>query len=469
MAVSEPSRGQPWSDNSVGGSRLGDGFSGLIDVAGVSKASACANGPVGTWWWRAALGSPDCAMAAMQFCHSTWAARPLTLLPLSDLNPIDEGRIGPHPIRIPVLPIETIGAGGGSIAHIDAGGALRVGPESAGAIPGPACYGHGGTRPTVTDANVILGRIDSLVGGQFKLDVEAAASSMKPLAHALGVEVAECARMVIEVVEANMTRACKALLAERGVDSTAVSLVAFGGAAGLHACAISDALGCKEVIFPADAGLLSARGIDSADDYLSATRPVYEDLTHSDDAQVGRILNDVFKKIACWPQVSHSQAFADLRYRGQTFTLPIECTTSTPTAALAHAFKREHRHRYGYILRPDQSSGYKHACSFGPMHEHRDRNENASRLSIRDLRQFASTAPLSLSLSTGITGATSPVILSHKNKLRRQWRFQRRNAQCPGCRPSTPTHHCGGYGRDAQTRRLFGKHQRASGLFMRDF
>ena len=268
---------------------------------------------------------------------------------VSDLIPIDEGRIGPHPVRIPVLPIETIGAGGGSIAYIDAGGALRVGPESAGAVPGPACYGRGGQRPTVTDANLVLGRIKSLIGGQFELDSEAAASSLKPLARALGVEIIECARMVLEVVEANMTRACKSLLAERGVDSTAVSLVAFGGAAGLHACAIADALGCREVIFPDDAGLLSARGIDSADNYRSTTRPVYTDLSHADETLVGRILNDALASMD-FSYISHSQVFADLRYRGQTFTLPIECTPATSVAALEHAFKREHRNRYGYIF-----------------------------------------------------------------------------------------------------------------------
>ena len=171
---------------------------------------------------------------------------------------------------------------------------------------------------------------------------------MKPLAHALGVEVAECARRSSKWSKQTWREPAKRCW------RSAVSILRPSRSSLLRRSRLTCVrhLRCAwlQGHFPSRRRSLSARGIDSADDYLSATRPVYEDLTHSDDAQVGRILNDAFKKIACWPQVSHSQAFADLRYRGQTFTLPIECTTSTPTAALAHAFKREHRHRYGYIF-----------------------------------------------------------------------------------------------------------------------
>ncbi len=160
-----------------------------------------------------------------------------------------------YAIRMPALAVHTIGAGGGSVARIDAGGALVVGPESAGAVPGPACYGRGGTRPTVTDADLVLGRIgpDTAFAGLDRLDVDAARAALD----AARVSAAG----VVAVVDAAMERAVRAVTVEQGVDPREIALVAFGGAGPLHACAVAEALGVRTVIVPARAGVLSAVGL----------------------------------------------------------------------------------------------------------------------------------------------------------------------------------------------------------------
>jgi N-methylhydantoinase A len=168
-------------------------------------------------------------------------------------------------IRVPVIDIHTVGAGGGSIARCDAGGSLKVGPESAGADPGPACYGHG-TEPTVTDANLVLGRLDSehFLGGHMRLDEVRAAAAVDRLARALGVRRAEAAEGVIRVANAAMARALRVISVERGRDPRDFTLVAFGGAAGLHACELASELGMHEVLVPQHPGLLSAAGMAEA-------------------------------------------------------------------------------------------------------------------------------------------------------------------------------------------------------------
>ncbi len=171
--------------------------------------------------------------------------------------------IGGLPLGVPCIDIHTVGAGGGSIASIDAGGALRVGPESAGADPGPACYGRG-DLPTVTDANAVLGRLQPrhFLGGEMALDVERARAVMKKLARVIGATSAEqAAAGILRVVEGNMERAIRAITVQRGEDPRSCVLVAFGGAAGLHACGLADEVGFREVLIPIDPGLLSAQGV----------------------------------------------------------------------------------------------------------------------------------------------------------------------------------------------------------------
>jgi N-methylhydantoinase A len=172
-------------------------------------------------------------------------------------------RIGGVALRVPCLDIHTVGAGGGSIAHLDEGGALRVGPESAGADPGPACYGRG-SRPTVTDANVVLGRLPAshFLGGAMRLDLTRARRALETLAREMRVGSAEeAAEGVVRVVEGNMERAIRTITVERGQDPRLASLMPFGGAAGLHACGLAEEIGFADVLVPRDPGLLSARGV----------------------------------------------------------------------------------------------------------------------------------------------------------------------------------------------------------------
>jgi N-methylhydantoinase A len=174
--------------------------------------------------------------------------------------------VGDLPVRLPAIDIHTVGAGGGSLARIDAGGALRVGPQSAGAVPGPACYGQG-SEPTVTDANLVLGRLraDSFLGGDMALDMGRAEQALLPLAHTTGMDIASVALGIIRVANAAMERAIRAISVERGHDPRAFALVAFGGAGPLHAVYLAQALGMQRVLVPRYPGVLSALGMLTAD------------------------------------------------------------------------------------------------------------------------------------------------------------------------------------------------------------
>ncbi|MBI1734934.1 MAG: hydantoinase/oxoprolinase family protein, partial [Candidatus Rokubacteria bacterium] len=174
-----------------------------------------------------------------------------------------ERTVDGYPVRIPALEIESVGAGGGSIAWVDSGGALKVGPESAGAAPGPACYGRGGTRPTVTDANVVLGRLPSthLLDGGMALHPGRAAAAMDTLALALGVSRVEAARGMLSVVQTNMLGAIRVVSVRKGYDPRGYTMVAFGGAGPLHAAALARDLGVRRVLVPAAPGILCALGL----------------------------------------------------------------------------------------------------------------------------------------------------------------------------------------------------------------
>ena len=227
-----------------------------------------------------------------------------------------ERSVGGLPIRLPMVDIHTVGAGGGSIVWRDAGGAVRVGPESAGANPGPACYGRGGERPTVTDANLLLGRLPARLAGGIELDRDAAAKAMD------GFDPAD----VVEVVNAEMLRALRVVSVERGHDPRDFALVAFGGAGPLHACALADELGISTVLVPAAAGVLSALGLVASEERRDSVRSYVCPL----DA-AGELPAD---------------GEADLRYRGQSFELTVPLG-----ADLEARFHRAHEERYGYADR----------------------------------------------------------------------------------------------------------------------
>jgi N-methylhydantoinase A len=264
-------------------------------------------------------------------------------------------------VRVPMVDIHTVGAGGGSIARFDAAGALRVGPESAGAEPGPICYGRG-EQPTVTDANLLLGRIrpENFLGGSFQLDLErtrrVTSEWLRKQATRLSLE--EFAEGVVRVVNATMEKAIRVVSIERGYDPREFTLVAFGGAGGLHACELAVALGIPRVIVPALPGALSAYGIlvsDIVKDYsrtvlwkassakgLEGIKVAGEFAALEEDAQ------DDFQR-EDWhdPRLLRFTRSLDVRYRGQGFELNVPLAGKQSKKALG-AFHSEHERRYGY-------------------------------------------------------------------------------------------------------------------------
>jgi N-methylhydantoinase A len=227
-----------------------------------------------------------------------------------------EREVGGLPLRLPMVDLQTVGAGGGSIVWRDRGGALRVGPESAGADPGPACYGRGGTRPTVTDANLLLGRLPARLAGPLELDPAAAERAIE------GIDPAEA----IEVVNAEMLRALRLVSVERGHDPRELALVAFGGAGPLHACALAEELEMETVLVPEAAGVLSALGLAVADERRDSVRSYVCLLEEAGELPL--------------------EGEAELRYRGQSFELAVPLQPG-----LAEAFHRAHEARYGYADR----------------------------------------------------------------------------------------------------------------------
>jgi N-methylhydantoinase A len=220
------------------------------------------------------------------------------------------------PIRLPSVDVHTVGAGGGSIVRRDAGGAVRVGPESAGAEPGPACYGGGGELPTVTDANLLLGRLPPLLAGGLRLDSAAASRAFA------GLDPAEA----VQVVNAEMLRALRVVSVERGYDPRDFALVAFGGAGPLHACELADELGVRTVLVPAAAGVLSALGLVATEERRDRVRTYLMPL-----AEAGKL---------------PAEGEAELRYAGQSFELSVPLGPE-----LAKRFHVAHEERYGYADR----------------------------------------------------------------------------------------------------------------------
>ena len=252
-----------------------------------------------------------------------------------------------------MLDIHTVGAGGGSIARFDAAGALRVGPESAGADPGPVCYGRG-TQPTVTDANLLLGRLrpDRFLGGDFKLDVDRTrkiiSTWLKQSHSTLSVEA--FAEGVIRVVNANMERALRVVSIERGYDPRDFVLVAFGGAGALHACELAESLSISRVLVPALPGALSALGILVSDVVKDFSRTVVWSATgklptaklEAEFRALEKRALDEFAQEK-WEGKPRLHRTLDVRYRGQGFELNLQYSTG-----LISAFHAEHQRRYGY-------------------------------------------------------------------------------------------------------------------------
>ena len=273
-----------------------------------------------------------------------------------------EGEIAGLPLRFPSMDIHTVGAGGGSIARVDAGGVLRVGPESAGANPGPVCYGRGGTEPTVTDANLVLGRIqaDGFAGQTgVQLDQEAAVKAMELLGGRLEMTATEMAAGIIRVANAAMERALRKITVERGYDPRAYTLIPFGGAGPLHACALAEALGMQTILIPRYPGVLSALGLLRANMAMDASQAILMDLAvlESDGqelvAHAARLSKSIKQNLPQRDEKTQFHAWLDMRYVGQSFELEVPVDwpiNARGIRTMRSAFHALHFRRFGYAM-----------------------------------------------------------------------------------------------------------------------
>ena len=260
--------------------------------------------------------------------------------------------IGGRVVQLPMVDIHTVGAGGGSLAWRDHGGALRVGPQSAGAEPGPACYGRGGTAPTVTDANLVLGRLapDSRLAGGVELDLDAASGAVGRLAEELDLDPLSTAEGIVRLADAEMARALRVVTVERGVDPRAFALLPFGGAGPMHAAAVADELGIQRLLCPRAGGVLSALGLLASARRRDTVRTVMiaaEDLTRE---RIAEEVEQLRSSLADGMADAAVEVSYELRYRGQSFELPVARDGDhTPSAdELARSFAEEHERRYGF-------------------------------------------------------------------------------------------------------------------------
>jgi len=268
-----------------------------------------------------------------------------------------EGQVGDYPVAVPMVDMHTIGAGGGSLAYVDAGGLLQVGPESAGASPGPACYAKGGTRATVTDANLVLGRLpaSASLGGSMALDASAARNAVKQVADALGLSIEDAARGIVRIANEHMARALRVMSVQRGVDPAELVLVCFGGAGGLHVCALAQELGMHQALVPVHAGVLSALGmlVASPGREVSCTlgcllQDTSRETIHN---QLETLQQDALQQLAEETDSTQIMVYfsVDCRYLGQSYTLNIPWFNDEP-GQVEEKFHESHRQRFGHSV-----------------------------------------------------------------------------------------------------------------------
>jgi N-methylhydantoinase A len=346
---------------------------GLTDAAGAASHGALTvlSGPAGGV--RGALALAELAGERDVLCFDMGGTScDVCVIQHGQVAETAAGTVAGRPLALAMLDIHTVGAGGGSIAWRDAGGALRVGPRSAGAEPGPACYGRGGELPTVTDANLLLGRLpgDGRLAGDLELDRTAAERAIAKLAAELGLTVLHCAEGIVRVAEAEMLRALRTITVGRGLDPRGMTLLAFGGAGPLHGAALARELGIKHILCPRASGVLCALGLAAAAPRRDAARTVMlagAELTAARVARERELLIDrLHRELAAddpptaaesdLPMATGSDQPAasaqiriryELRYRGQAFELSVESESEDPDV-LREAFAGEHEQRYGY-------------------------------------------------------------------------------------------------------------------------
>ncbi len=258
-----------------------------------------------------------------------------------------------RPLRMPMVGVESIGAGGGSIARLDTG-ALRVGPDSVGADPGPACYGRGGVLPTVTDANLVIGYLDDarLVGGTIRLSRDAAERAIATIAEAMGLDIHRAALGVVRVVDASMVRALRRVTVERGVDGRDCALLAFGGAGPMHAVGLARDFGIRRVVVPRFSSVFSAIGCVTAEMSYTQQRTVRMSSAAWEPAKLGRIRADLRGRLA-EPFEAVGRAFethevAAIRYSGQSYAVEVRDPAFDRLDALGRQFRERHEAQYGF-------------------------------------------------------------------------------------------------------------------------
>lgn len=331
---------------------------------GSISAAAAANEPV-----RTILSGPaGGVVGALRACRAAGFGNIITfdmggtstdvaLCDREGMRLTNEATVAGVPVAVPMMDIHTVGAGGGSIARVDEGGSLRVGPESAGADPGPASYGRS-LLPTVTDAHVVLGHFPAgLLGGEFKLDEARARAALNKLAAEMSaaarrkISMTDAAHGTLDVVNTNMERALRHVSVERGNDPREFTLVPFGGAGGLHAVDLARALRIPRILVPASPGALSANGVLTADVVKDQSRTVMLDAVRGVESKLARIFDEIEKQARSdlrregftENKQRHERSLA-VRYKGQSFELQIKQTSGN----IADAFHRAHRARYGY-------------------------------------------------------------------------------------------------------------------------
>ena len=261
-----------------------------------------------------------------------------------------EGAIGGVPIKLPMVDVHTVGAGGGSIAWIDDGGAVRAGPQSAGANPGPACYGRGGTEPTVSDANLVLGYLaeGASLGGEIRLDGELSLKALESITEALGLDTVDAAQGIVRVANAEMVRALRVVSVERGLDPRELALIAFGGAGPLHACALAEELDMPTVLIPQAGGVLSALGLALSEMRADYVQPLLESTSELDATWLDEAFESM--RVRAENELGRGASLeraADLRYVGQSFELTVP---AGEVAAMTSAFHDAHERRFGYRM-----------------------------------------------------------------------------------------------------------------------
>ena len=310
-----------------------------------SVLSGPAGGAVGAALLAKAAGHPDAIGIDMGGTSCD-----VCVVDAGEVRRTDSREIEGRPVQLPMVDVHTVGAGGGSIGWRDAGGALRVGPRSAGSEPGPACYGRGGTEPAVTDANLLLGYLspDSELAGGVALDGEAARSSVASLGERLGLGEIETAEGIVRVANQEMVRALRVVTVERGVDPRDYALLPFGGAGPMHAAALASELEISRIICPRASGVLSALGLIAAGRRRDTARTV---LLSGEEISAGRIASEVealSEPLLEGMEGAELEVVYELRYRGQSFELPVPGPARPDPEQLAEDFARQHEARYGY-------------------------------------------------------------------------------------------------------------------------